>query len=284
MSFESPDSVHGSQQAHKHIMGKALGDPASTFRLMLDNLPMSAALLLVDENKTFPIIAANAIALSQVPGADLEGLNAINNVSQAWYKETKEALLSCCQNKQTITIGSSRTLESGEIIWYENRLSPIIDADGTLSHILALIMDVSERKRQEMIVREQHEIILRQHEELNELSTPLLSISDRTLVLPLIGAIDSRRITQLITSLLEGIASKKAEHVIIDITGVPIVDTQVANALIQATQAVKLLGAQVILSGIRPEVAQTLVGLGIDFGTLLPQATLQSAIASTLAD
>jgi PAS domain S-box-containing protein len=283
MSSPSPDSPRESKPTHTTITGQALGDQASTFRLMLDNLPMSAALLLVDENKTFPIVAANAIALSQVPGADLEGLNAINSVSEEWYNETRVAILGCYTSKQTITIESSRTLDHGLTIWYENKLSPIMDADGVVTHILALIIDVSERKQQERIVREQNEIILRQYDELNELSTPLLSISDRTLVLPLIGSIDSRRISQLISSLLEGISSKKAEHVIIDITGVPIVDTQVANALIQATQAVKLLGAQVILSGIRPEVAKTLVGLGIDFGTLLPQATLQSAIARTLA-
>jgi rsbT co-antagonist protein RsbR len=149
--------------------------------------------------------------------------------------------------------------------WYESVLSPVIDEKGIVSHLLITITDITDRKQQELQLQEQHEIIMRQHDALNELSTPLLSISDTTVVLPLIGSIDSQRI-QLIASLLEGVTNRHAEHVIIDITGVPIVDTQVANALIQATQAVRLLGARVMLSGVRPEVAQTLVGLGVDFG------------------
>src|SRR6185295_2919913 len=99
---------------------------------------------------------------------------------------------------------------------------------------------------------------------LDELSTPLIPISDDTVIMPLIGNIDSRRAQQVIEALLEGVAETRTQVAILDITGVPVVDTQVANALIGAAQAVKLLGAQVVITGIRPEVAQTLVGLGVD--------------------
>ena len=87
----------------------------------------------------------------------------------------------------------------------------------------------------------------------------------------------------LIDSLLEGVASSRAQTAILDITGVPVVDTQVANALVRAAQSVKLLGAQVVLSGIRPEVAQTLVGLGVDLSGIVTSSTLQSGIAHAIA-
>ena len=83
----------------------------------------------------------------------------------------------------------------------------------------------------------------------------------------------------MLETLLEGVAVSRASTAILDITGVPVVDTQVANALLRAAQAVKLLGAQVVLTGIRPEVAQTLVGLGADLSGIVTRATLQSGIA-----
>jgi rsbT co-antagonist protein RsbR len=97
--------------------------------------------------------------------------------------------------------------------------------------------------------------------------------------MPLIGSVDSRRAQQVIETLLQGIAASGAQVAILDITGVPVVDTQVADALIRAAQAVKLLGAQVVLTGIRPEVAQTLVGLGTDLRGIVTRSSLQSGIA-----
>jgi anti-anti-sigma regulatory factor len=99
------------------------------------------------------------------------------------------------------------------------------------------------------------------------------------MVMPLIGAIDSRRSQQVLETMLSGVAAAKAHSVILDITGVPVVDTQVASAIIHAAQAVKLLGAQVVLTGIRPEVAQTLVGLGADLSGISTQSNLERGIA-----
>ncbi|NTV64638.1 MAG: STAS domain-containing protein, partial [Oscillochloris sp.] len=113
----------------------------------------------------------------------------------------------------------------------------------------------------------------------HELSTPLLPLANRVLALPLVGTIDSTRAQQVIETLLHGVAEHQASTTIIDITGVHVVDTQVANALIHAAQAVKLLGAQVILTGIRPEVAQTLVSLGTNLGDIVTRGTLQEGIA-----
>jgi anti-anti-sigma regulatory factor len=100
--------------------------------------------------------------------------------------------------------------------------------------------------------------------------------------MPLIGTIDSQRAQQVLETLLDGVAQHQAELVILDITGVSLVDTQVAQAFIQAAQAVKLLGAQVMLTGIQPQIVQTLIHLGIDLSTIQTRGSLQAEIAAAL--
>jgi rsbT co-antagonist protein RsbR len=96
---------------------------------------------------------------------------------------------------------------------------------------------------------------------IRELSTPLIPLADGVVVLPIVGTIDSSRAQQILETLLEGISSRQAEAAILDITGVRVVDTQVAQALLRAARAARLLGAQVVLTGIGAEIAQTLVHL-----------------------
>jgi rsbT co-antagonist protein RsbR len=150
-----------------------------------------------------------------------------------------------------------------------------------VDEVLTIVRDVTERVLAEEALRrsaDQQQIIRLQAAALRELSTPLIPISDDLLVMPLVGALDTSRAQQVIAALLQGVASRQARAAILDITGVPVVDTQVANALLQAAQSVRLLGAQVLLTGIRPEVAQTLVGLGVDLSLMVTLATLQDGI------
>jgi PAS domain S-box-containing protein len=149
----------------------------------------------------------------------------------------------------------------------------------------ALIMrDATEQIRTEQERATLHEqVIQAQEAALRELSTPLIPLTDDLVAMPLIGTIDSNRAQLVIETLLAGVAASRATTAILDITGVQVVDTQVANALLRAAQAVKLLGAQVVLTGIRPEIAQTLVGLGLDLSGIVTRATLQSGIAFALA-
>ncbi|HEY1014444.1 MAG TPA: STAS domain-containing protein [Herpetosiphonaceae bacterium] len=118
---------------------------------------------------------------------------------------------------------------------------------------------------------------------LRELSSPIAPIHDNVLVLPLVGEIDPNRTQNIMEDLLENIVSRQSDYVIIDITGVPVVDGDVANALLQTTRAVNLLGARVILVGISAEVAQTIVGLDLDLGQLTVRANLQDGIEFALA-
>jgi anti-anti-sigma regulatory factor/HAMP domain-containing protein len=113
---------------------------------------------------------------------------------------------------------------------------------------------------------------------IQELSSPVLPVFEGILVMPLVGAITGERANLLITSLLHAIEQQRADFVIMDVTGVPIVDTQVAKALLQAADAARLLGTRTILAGLRPELAQTIVGMGLDLSALVTQADLRSGV------
>ena len=117
---------------------------------------------------------------------------------------------------------------------------------------------------------------------VRELSTPIVPVTREVLVLPLVGALDAQRAEQVIASLLKSIEEQRARVVIMDITGVPVVDTHVANYLLRAALAARLLGAEVILVGITPQVAQAVVGLGVDLSEIVTRSDLQSGIEYAL--
>ena len=168
-------------------------------------------------------------------------------------------------------------------IW--TRKYPLRNAQGNLIGLCGIITDISEiRRRQDEVaaleteIKAQIELIQAQATMLDELSVPVIQIWQDILLLPLVGAIESRRAAQVMENLLEAVGRMGAQIVIIDITGVAVVDTSVASYLIRAVQATQLLGCQSILVGISPEIAQTLVGLGVDFSRITTRATLQNGL------
>ena len=164
--------------------------------------------------------------------------------------------------------------------------APIWDAEGRIIYGMVSFIDITLRRRAEEAIREralQQEVIEAQQAALRELSTPLMPIAEGVVVMPIIGMIDSRRAQQIMETLLEGIATHSADIAILDITGVRVVDTQVAGALIRAAQAARMLGARVVLSGISAEVAQTLVHIGAEMQDMIALRSLQQAIAYALA-
>ncbi|MEV5845303.1 PAS domain S-box protein [Streptomyces sp. NPDC051985] len=156
----------------------------------------------------------------------------------------------------------------------EISLSPLETAEGRL--VAAAIRDVTER-------RETEQRLQRQRDEILELSTPVIQVWDKILVLPIIGTLDTLRATRLTEGLLDNISRSQAEVAILDISGVPTIDTQVAQHLLKTVQAAALMGTVSIMSGVRPETAQSMVHLGIDMGRLRSRATLQDALQLALA-
>jgi rsbT co-antagonist protein RsbR len=127
-------------------------------------------------------------------------------------------------------------------------------------------------------VQERERIIRQQQEAIRELSTPVLQVRERLLILPIIGIIDPQRARQLTEQLLRGIRSNRAKVVVIDITGVPAVDATVANHLVQTVDASRLMGATVIVTGLSSEIAQTLVTIGVDLAKMKTVGDLQGGI------
>lgn len=126
------------------------------------------------------------------------------------------------------------------------------------------------------------EIISAQAEELLELSTPVVKLWDGVIGVPLVGTLDSARTQVVMQKLLEALVDTGSEHAIIDITGVPAVDTEVAQHLLKTVVAARLMGAECVVSGIRPQIAQTIVALGIEFGDIVTKATLADALRHAL--
>jgi rsbT co-antagonist protein RsbR len=134
----------------------------------------------------------------------------------------------------------------------------------------------------EAFMSAREELISRQQEELLELSTPVVKLWDGILALPIIGTLDSARTQIVMESLLETVVATNSKYAIIDITGVPTVDTLVAQHLLKTITAARLMGAECIISGVRPQIAQTIVHLGIDLQDVITKAKLSDAFALAL--
>jgi rsbT co-antagonist protein RsbR len=145
-----------------------------------------------------------------------------------------------------------------------------------------LVLDRLGLYTTEFYQKTRNEIILRQQEEMLELSTPVVRLWEGILALPLIGTLDSARTQVVMQNLLEAIVETGAEIAIIDITGVPTVDTLVAQHLLKTVAAARLMGADCIISGIRPQIAQTIIHLGVDLTNVTTKATLADAFTQAL--
>ena len=150
-------------------------------------------------------------------------------------------------------------------------LNRVLDAYEPAANRIANTVAVS-------FVQERERIIRQQQDALHELSTPVLQVRERILVLPIIGILDEQRADQLTEQLLAAIRGKRAKVVVIDITGVPDVDASVANHLVQTVDASRLMGASVILTGLSPEIAQTLVTIGVDLAKMNTVGDLQGGV------
>ncbi|MBB0243762.1 STAS domain-containing protein [Streptomyces alkaliphilus] len=171
----------------------------------------------------------------------------------------KEALLESVQR---------RVADTDELLAVALTVNRLLDAAGALSF--------------DIYVTGREEIISRQSRQLMELSTPVVQLWRHVLAVPLIGTLDTTRTQVVMENLLQAIQTHEAQVAIIDITGVAAVDTSVAQHLMQTVNAVRLMGADCVISGIRPAIAQTIAQLGIDLSTILTRTTLADALAAAV--
>ncbi|NQV87662.1 MAG: PAS domain S-box protein [Woeseiaceae bacterium] len=147
---------------------------------------------------------------------------------------------------------------------------------GKQRKFVGILRDISERKKSD-------EIILRQNESILELSTPVIQLWNGILLLPVIGVIDTHRAQQLIENLLQAIVESESSVAIMDLSGVPVIDTAVAQHIMKTVSATNMLGSEVIITGISPEIAMTLVKLNIEFLNIHTAASLQIGFKQALA-
>jgi len=165
-----------------------------------------------------------------------------------------------------------RVRKDGTKFWANVILTALRDSEGRLRGFGKVTRDLSERKRAE-------EQMHRQAQEILEMATvPVVQVWDSILLVPLIGTLDSKRTEQLMERLLQKITDTGSQLACVDITGVPTIDTQTAQHLVETISAVRLLGAEVILTGVRPTIAQTLVHLGINLSNVLTCSSLKAGL------
>ena len=166
--------------------------------------------------------------------------------------------------------------------YIQRELGADVDSLATVTWSATELLDKLGLYTTEVHQKSREEVITRQQQELLELSTPVVKLWDGILALPMIGTLDSARTQIVMESLLQRIVETGADIAIIDITGVPTVDTLTAQHLLKTVTAARLMGADCIISGIRPQIAQTIVHLGVDLGAVITKATLADAFRRAL--
>lgn len=174
--------------------------------------------------------------------------------------------------------------ELGALAQRFNAMAALIEAQTQGLHAEIVRADTARAEADAARTRiaAQLDTIEQQHTLIREMSVPVLPLSSDTLVMPLIGTLDQQRMLHVQEQALHALEYSSARYLIVDVTGVPVIDTAVAQGLLQVVQAARLLGAQALLAGMRPDVAQTLVGLGVDLSSIATRSSLQSAITGLL--
>ena len=238
---------------------------------------MNDVIIVTDWDGRYIKIAPTNPELLIRPGAELLG----KTIHEVLPKDVADEVVSnvrcAIETQQAISIEYSLEI-AGIARSFLGSILPMPDR-----RALFIGRDMTERRQIEEAMRAKLQDIIRaQAAALADLLSPLIPISDDIVVMPLIGVIDSERAQQVMHTLLTGIAERRATVAILDITGVSVVDGVVASSLVKAADAASLLGAKVILTGIRPEVSRTLVSIGAELSGVETHGTLQSAIASAM--
>jgi rsbT co-antagonist protein RsbR len=168
--------------------------------------------------------------------------------------------------------------EAHDGITWENWHLPVRDEEGKVTSVVGVTLNIEESKSTERELLAKIDLIQKQQEVIRSLSTPIIQVWDRVLTLPMIGVVDSMRASDVMDNLLREVVRVRARFAILDLTGVEVVDTATAAHLLSLIQAVKLLGADGIITGLRPSIAQTIVSLDIDMTDITTLATLQDAL------
>jgi PAS domain S-box-containing protein len=201
------------------------------------------------------------------------------------HAQADELLRRCLDGETLRNVEGVRVSKAGDEITVLLTLSLLKDDAGGAMAIASYAKDITDLRRLEAAQKTQREeVIAAQAAALSQLSTPVTELWHGILLLPVVGIVDSRRAQDIMNAILEKISEAQATRFIVDISGVPIVDTAVANHLIKITKATSLMGCECTISGVSAAIAQTIVELGIDVGKVRTTATLRDALEGSFRD
>jgi PAS domain S-box-containing protein len=172
----------------------------------------------------------------------------------------------------------------GSYLWASCTFQSLWKEDGALVRFAAAITDITERKTTEADLRDKLALIERQAASIRELSTPILEVQEGVLCLPVVGVVDSERAAEMMDAALGSVVDLQARYLILDLTGVPVLDTGTADRLLAIARAASLVGARTVITGLRPAVAQTVVTLGVPMGEVKTLRNLKDGLRHCLRD
>ncbi len=230
---------------------------------------MNVILWSIDREGTFTFQRGKGLDAAGLQQDQFRGQNLFDIYADATgLEEVRRALAGESQYSATDTHGVS----------WENWHVPLRDEHGDVVGVAGITLNTTEQKRNELDLRQKLDLIERQQQTIRELATPVIEVWDRVITMPMIGLVDSVRTADIMDNLLQAVTRTRARFAILDLTGVDVLDTATASHLVGLIRAVRLLGADGIISGIQPNVAQTIVGLGLDLSSFLVHANLRSAL------
>ncbi|WP_434040809.1 MULTISPECIES: PAS domain S-box protein [Sorangium] len=271
----SGEAVYGSLQpthgAIYRVSGESKkGEPADMLRALTDNLPI--IVWAIDGDGMITHHDGKGLATLGLQRGQLVGMNLFDIYSNV--HDGTESVKRALRGSPTHSLSHTPSSNS----FWENWMVPIHDPVGNVESVIGLSLDVSEAKRAEEELRVRLLQIQKQQEVIGKLSIPIIQVWEGVVALPMVGVVDSVRTADVMQKLLDEIVRTGARYAILDLTGVEMVDTQVANHLIRLVKAIRILGADGIICGIRPSVAQTIVELGLDLDSMVTRSNLKAGI------
>jgi rsbT co-antagonist protein RsbR len=240
---------------------------AQLFRALIDN--MEVAVFAVDRQGTYTFHDGKGVEVAGLSRGELLGKNIFELFSNSkGLKNIRAALAG--EAAHSIAEAHGRVWET----WY----APIRDDRDEVTSAVGISLDVTQAKRTEQELRAKLDLIDKQQQVIRDLSTPIIEVWSKVLTLPMVGVVDSARTAEVMDSLLEAVVRTGARFAILDLTGVEAVDTKTAAYLFELVRAVRLLGAEGIITGIRPTVAQTVVALGLDLTSITTLSNLRAGL------
>ncbi|WP_050430377.1 STAS domain-containing protein [Chondromyces crocatus] len=254
------------------------------FRCEAESPPRTKELLLDALSDHLPAVIwgcdlQGTLTYQQGKALEVVGLSQGHFVTQNIFEVYGESKVAMEHVRSALTGESSHYLSSAQGVHWESWVVPIRDARGEQVMVLGFSIDITRVRKAEDELRERLAKIEQQQEIIRRLSTPIIEVWDGVLTLPMLGVLDSSRTAEVMDNLLDRITQSQARYAVLDLTGVEVVDTGVAGYLLRLVNAIRLLGAEGIVAGIRPTVAQTMITLGADLSQIVTHRNLRAALS-----